>query len=134
MRRREFITGCSVACAAIGVVEVPSLMAAGAGGDAGLSPVGRQAFEALVGSRFRAYRGTRFSDALTLARVVEGPQTGGDLEQFTLVFEGAYRPDLPQGAYSVVDTDGASREMHLEPTGERTYRATFCLLRTPQTT
>lgn len=134
MHRREFITTCSVACTAIGAIHVPSLMAAGPSDVTSASRLGRQAFDALVGGRLRAYRGARFSDALTLSRIVDGPDSGGHLEQFTLMFEGAYRPGLPQGTYSLVDANGVSRAMYLEPTGERAYRASFCLLRGPQTT
>lgn len=132
MRRRQFITQCSVACAAIGAVELPGLAAAAQGSTVGQASA-RAAFDALVGTRVRVYDGGRFADALTLARVDEGPASP-ELEQFTLAFEGAYSPDLTTGTYGVVDGSGVSREMCLESTGRRQYRATFCLLRAPQTT
>jgi hypothetical protein len=129
MQRRQFIAGCSVACAAIGAFEIPSLLAGG-GAVKGATTAGtmRDRYAALVGSRFRVYRGTKFADTITLSRVVDGPAKDKRLEQFTLVFGGTYRPDLATGTYSLVGTDGVSREMHLEPTADQTYRATFCLL------
>ena len=129
MQRRQFIAGCSVACAAIGAVEIPGLLA-GAGKVEAAAPAGtvRASYAALVGSRFRVYRGAKFADTITLSKVVDGPARDKQLDQFTLVFGGAYRPDLAQGTYSVVGTDGVTREMHLEPTADKTYRATFCLI------
>ncbi len=131
MQRRQFIAGCSVACAAIGAVEIPSLLAGGSTVKAAATAgTVRDSYAALVGSRFRVYRDAKFADTVTLSRVVDGPATDKRLEQFTLVFGGAYRPDLATGTYSLVGADGASREMHLEPTADQTYRATFCLLTT----
>lgn len=129
MRRRQFITRCSAACAAIGVVEVPGL----ALGAAGTTRPDREALAEHVGRRFRVYRDARFADALTLVRVAEGPE-GTDLVQFTLVFRGTYRPDLEDGTYALVGPDGVPRDTFLEATGERTYRATFCQQRDPRTT
>lgn len=128
MHRRQFIAGCSVACAALGASEIPNLMTGSRALVLDAAQTGRGAFDALVGSRFRVYRDARFADTLTLARIADGPSSDRRLEQFTLVFDGAYRPDLATGTYSLVGNDGVSREMHLEPTTERQYRAAFCLL------
>lgn len=128
MRRRQFITRCSAACAAIGAVEIPGFAA-------GLpaSWPGREALAADVGRGFRVYSGARFADTVTLSRVAAGPEAPG-LEQFTLVFHGTYSPHLEAATYTLVGPDGAARDTFLETIGERTYRATFCQLRAPRTT
>ena len=129
MDRRQFIAGCSVACAAVGATEIPGLIA-GSHVEAAAATKGvRDSYAALVGKRFRVYRDAKFSDNVTLARVIDGPTRDKALEQFTLVFEGAYRPDLEHGTYALIGPDGSSRDVHLEPTADKTYRATFCLLR-----
>lgn len=132
MRRRRFIMQCSAACAAIGAVELPVLATAAAAAPSEQSSA-RAAFEALVGTRLRVYDGARFADALRLTRIDDGPASP-HLEQFTLMLAGAYRPDLETRTYGVADASGVTRDMCLERTGPGSYRATFCLLRAPQTT
>jgi hypothetical protein len=131
MQRRQFIAGCSVACTAIGTVEVPSLFAGSSTVEAAaVAGTVRETYAALVGSRFRVYRDSKFADTITLSRVVDAPVNDERLQQFTLVFGGAYRPDLADGTYSLVGADGVSRRVHLKPTADRTYHATYCLLTT----
>lgn len=130
MDRRHFLAGCSAACAAVGAAEIPSFVSGGAVAHAAALPTTfRDGFAQQVGGTFRVYRGARYADKVTLARVADGPAKDARLEQFTLHLDGTYSPDLEPGTYTLVGPDGASREVHLESADARQYRATFCLLR-----
>ena len=92
MDRRQFIAGCSVACAAVGATEIPGLIA-GSHVEAAAATKGvRDSYATLVGKRFRVYRDAKFSDNVTLARVIDGPTRDKALEQFTLVLANELGP------------------------------------------
>lgn len=130
MDRRHFLAGCSAACAAVGAAELPSFVSgASVAHAAALQTTMHDGFAQQVGATFRVYRGARYADALTLARVADAPTKDARLEQFTLHLDGKYSPDLEPGTYTLVGPDGASREVHLESGEARRYHATFCLLR-----
>jgi hypothetical protein len=89
----------------------------------------RQAeWQALRGTQFGAVTPVRLSTQLTLRDVQPGPQAKG-LEQFTVVFEGPSRRQLPAGLHSLQHETAGRLALYLEPIntsgGRTTYSAHF---------
>jgi hypothetical protein len=98
MERREFLTGCSAAAIVATTVSPLTLLDAESGRET-TPPIERATFERLRGVQFRAYDGDgRFMDKLRLVEIHDRCYCH-ELDQFTLVFEGAYETALPEGIW-----------------------------------
>jgi hypothetical protein len=130
MERREFIAGCSATLMVAGV-NPSQLLASARGSQISATPVPRARFDALMGTEFRVYREDgRFLDKVRLAAIEDGPCCPG-LEQFSVLWEGAYADVLPEGVYTLTAPQEPGLSLAMTPISEGRhprYRAVFNLL------
>ena len=137
MKKREFLLGgCAAAIGAATMTPSESIAAllrssSGRLPDLGAAP-GLRAWQAFIGQDFEVGSGL-FRERMSLRQVKSDAQRGPN-EQFSLVFEGESKEQLPPGIHALRHSSGQRADLYLEPiaagkTGTAiTYRAHFNLL------
>jgi len=135
IRRRDFMTQ---AGSALAIASVPMTVLAGKRGgpapDVDLSTgLSRDKFMALLNQEFYVQTPSDGAVALKLAELQDYPLPEGEIptDSFTLIFQGALTPLLPEDLYTLQHGSAGSMLLRLEPWDvtkrNARYIADFCL-------